>query len=193
VYVWTEKGVVPGLSVDAAPASVALCTKDFEHHLIGETTMRHFFMSLGVALVLFALSQTAQAAVIVNQVIPISITVFVPCANGGAGEDVALTGNLHDMFELTFDNAGGVHVKFQDNPQGISGVGSVTGDRYQGTGVTQVEFNAKVGVEVTFINRFDIIGQGPGNNFEIHETAHLTVNANGTLTVFFDNFSAVCK
>jgi hypothetical protein len=46
---------------------------------------------------------------------------------------------------------------------------------------------------MTFINRFDIIGQGTGNNFTVHETAHITFNADGTVTVNFDNFSVECK
>jgi len=125
--------------------------------------------------------------------IPIDLLVFVPCANGGAGEIVELTGTLNDVFNLTFDNAGGIHVKGHDNPQGISGVGLTTGTKYQGTGVTQFEFNAKFGIEETDINNFRMIGQGPGNNLLVHENFHVTVNANGTLTVFHDNFSIECK
>jgi hypothetical protein len=37
------------------------------------------------------------------------------------------------------------------------------------------------------------IGKGPGSNILFHETFHITVNANGTMTVFFDNFSVECK
>src|SRR3954463_15072342 len=64
---------------------------------------------------------------------PFDIVVFVSCASGGAGEDVVLTGTLHDLFHITFDNAGGLHVKALDNPQGISGVGLTSGAKYQAT------------------------------------------------------------
>jgi hypothetical protein len=128
----------------------------------------------------------------VSQSFPISLTVFVPCANGGAGEDVALSGNLHDLFSLTFNGSGGVHVKTLDNPQGVSGVGLTTGTKYQGTGVTQSEFNAQVGFETTFVNNFRIIGACPGNNFLVHENFHVTVNPDGTVTAFVDNFSVAC-
>jgi hypothetical protein len=43
------------------------------------------------------------------------------------------------------------------------------------------------------VNNFRIIGQGPGNNYLVHETEHIIFNANGTLTVFHDNFSAACR
>lgn len=125
--------------------------------------------------------------------IPVDIVVFVPCANGGAGEIVELTGNLHDLFSFTFDGSGGAHVMQVDNPQGISGTGQTTGAKYQATGETLNTFNAQVGLETTFVNNFKIIGQGPGNNFLIHENFHLTVNANGTVTAFVDNFSVTCK
>jgi hypothetical protein len=128
----------------------------------------------------------------VSTVFPIDLIVFVPCANGGAGEDVALSGNLHDLFHITI-NANSLHVKTHDQPQGISGTGLVSGDKYQATGVTQDEFNTSFGVEETFINNFRIIGQGNGNNFLVHENFHITINANGTVTSFHDNVTVDCK
>src|SRR5689334_19455813 len=129
----------------------------------------------------------------VSSKFPIDLVVFIPCAAGGAGEIVELTGNLHDLFHITLDGSGGVHVSFLDNPQGIKGYGWTTGARYQGTGGTHDHFNSKVGYQETFINNFRMIGQGPGNNFLIHENFHITVNANGTVTSFHDNFSIECK
>ena len=58
----------------------------------------------------------------------------------------------------------------------------------QGTTTTGV-----IGVTDNFVNNFKIIGPHPGNNILIHENFHVTVNANGTLTAFVDNFSAECK
>jgi len=124
---------------------------------------------------------------------PLDVVVFVPCAAGGAGELVELTGTLHDLFHITADGNGGFHVKQHDNPQELAGPGLTTGAKYQGNGVTQQEFNAKAGETQTFINNFRIIGQGPGNNFQLHENFHITINANGDLTASVDNFSADCN
>jgi hypothetical protein len=60
-------------------------------------------------------------------------------------------------------------------------------------GVTSHEFNINVGQQETFINNFRIIGQGPGNNFLVHENSHVTINANGVITSFHDNFTVECK
>jgi hypothetical protein len=127
--------------------------------------------------------------------IPIDLTVFVPCANGGAGEFVTLSGNLHDLFHVTFDGSGGLTIKFLDNPQGVSGVGETTGAVYHGTGQTQETFHfsgVSDSFSDTFVNVFHIVGTGPGNDFFVREVFHVTVNANGTLTAFVDQFSVTC-
>src|SRR5215510_11114323 len=62
----------------------------------------------------------------VSQKFPIDILVFIPCAAGGAGELVELTGNLHDLFHVTLNARGGFRASFVDNPQGISGTGFTT-------------------------------------------------------------------
>jgi hypothetical protein len=135
----------------------------------------------------------AAAALTISQDFPIDLFAFVPCAAGGAGELVELTGQLHDLFHITQNNAGGVVVRILDNPQGVSGVGLTTGTKYQGTGGTQQTFTAAVGETNTFVNNFRVVGQGPNNNFVVHETAHLTVNANGTVTASVDNLTIDCK
>jgi hypothetical protein len=163
-------------------------------------TGRRRTMRLCTLLILLALLLMWPAAIVAKAEsftasvkIPIDIVVFVPCANGGAGENVALSGTLHDLFHITLDGNGGFHSKFHVNPQGVSGIGETTGTKYQGTGVTQGTFNGQVGFETSFVNNFRIIGQGPGNNFLVHENFHVTINANGTVTAFVDNFRVECK
>jgi hypothetical protein len=137
----------------------------------------------------------AKAAITDNESSPIFLSVFVPCAAGGAGEIVDLSGNLHTLITETI-NGNNVSGVMHFNPQGVSGTGETTGLKYQGTGVTQTSFKESLQngqATMTFVNRFDIIGQGPGNNFTIKETAHITFNADGTVTVNFDNFSIECK
>jgi hypothetical protein len=153
-----------------------------------------FVATLGLIAMLGVAPALAQATTVTDNVlVPTEIFVFVPCARGGAGEFVELTGTLHILFVTTIDDKGGFHSKFHFQPQGITGTGFTTGDKYQGTGVTQGSFNGKVGFETTFVNNFKIIGQGAGNNFLIHENFHVTVNANGEVTASVDNFSVKCK
>ena len=121
------------------------------------------------------------------------LTVFVPCANGGGGETVVFEGRLHVLAVVTLDNKGGFHLKSHSQPQGLTGTGQVTGDKYQGTGVTQDQLNGKVGETYTYVNNFRIIGPGPGNNYLVHTTSHYTVNANGELAVEHVHSTSTCK
>ncbi len=146
-------------------------------------------------LLLSSLIVPVSAAVVENDTTEISLQVFIPCADGGNGEIVDLSGALHTLVSFTI-NGNNVSGYYHVQPQGISGIGETTGAKYQGTGVTQESFKTSFQngqANFTYVNNFRIIGQGPGNNFLVHETMHITINANGTLTVFHDNFSADCK
>ena len=47
--------------------------------------------------------------------------------------------------------------------------------------------------EFTAVNNFRIIGQGPDNNYQVHQNVHFTINANGTVTSEVDNSSVDCN
>jgi hypothetical protein len=145
--------------------------------------------------VLSSLIVPVNAAVTVNDTTDINLTVSIPCADGGNGEVVDLSGPLHTLMSLTI-NGNNVSGYYHFQPQGISGIGETTGVKYQATGITQESFKNSLQngqANDTYVNNFRIIGQGPGNNFLVHETLHFTINANGTVTVFHDNFSIDCK
>jgi len=122
---------------------------------------------LGLVLALeLAGAGQAAAAVTTNTTFPITATSFVPCANYGVGEYVALEGNLHVKFSATFDSSGGVHLTESYNPMGVTGTGLTTGTKYQASGETHPVSNisADGGFNNKFEDIFRIIGPGPGNN-----------------------------
>ena len=126
-----------------------------------------------------------------NEFIEVTEFVDIPCA----GESVILEGQLHVLTHYTVTGKNVVS-KTHMQPQGITGVGSISGKRYRSTGVTHDVFKGsfKNGqYTTTEINNFRIIGQGPGNNFIVHATFHLTLNANGITTAIVDNFYIDCK
>ncbi len=142
-------------------------------------------------LFLLAFVMPISAEITTNEVVPLTMTAVVPCAN----EVVELTGYLHVAISSTINKnnfSGKVH--FQ--PMGVSGVGTISGAKYQATGVTQESFSGHMTdghYTDTFVNNFRIIGQGPGNNLLIHQNIHVTINADGTVIVAQDNFSSECK
>jgi hypothetical protein len=129
--------------------------------------------------------------------LPLSVpfpSLVVPCANGGAGELVLFSGSLEGFILTTIDANGGVHTDTRLNATGVSGVGAVTGAKYQGVGASQHHFNFRGSApfEVTFESTFGAIGQGPGNNLRLQTTIHLTFDANGVLEASVSSVSATC-
>jgi hypothetical protein len=130
-----------------------------------------------------------------NLSLPVTVTALVPCAAGGAGETVNLTGNLHVLMTMTV-NANHVEASLQFQPQGITGTGSATGNKYRGTGVTRSSFSADIvgfPFTTTFVNNFRVIGQSSGDDLLVHENFHLTITANAAATASVDNFSTECQ
>lgn len=111
----------------------------------------------------------------------------------GCEEPIELSGQLHSVFHVTIDASGGVHVVGQTNPQGVTGIGLVTGTQYQGTGVSRFNFNMQAGEEFTSVDSFKIIGRGTTDNLLVQGTFHVTVNANGEVTAVVDNFFVKCQ
>jgi hypothetical protein len=135
----------------------------------------------------------AQASVVVNDRSNITLSTFIPCAGGG--ETIELSGPLHTVISSTV-NGNKVSGFFHFQPQGISGISETTGDVYHAVGVTRQSFTASMRnghFVLSYVNNFRIIGQGPGNNFLVHETLHITITPDGTTTVSHDNFSIDCK
>jgi hypothetical protein len=118
---------------------------------------------------------------------------WVECAAGGAGEEIFVTGTYRVTYRVVYDNHGGYHAKFQSVSKGLEGVGLTTGDKYQGKDVYQSEWNGKVGFENTVVNKFMLVGQGPGNNVVYHYTYHITINANGEVTAERGEGRYACK
>ena len=144
-----------------------------------------------VATPLFA----AASAATTNLKIPIARLVSIPCAAGGAGEDVLFTGNLHLLFHTTV-NGNQFTAMFHRQPQGISGTGLTTGDQYRGTGVAQGTLSGSFvngQFSDTFVDNFRIIGPGRGNDLLVQQILHITINANGEVTASVANFSLDCK
>ena len=157
-------------------------------------------LSLALAITLLALTLSGPAfaqalAITTNDFVPFAQIAFVPCANGGAGELVLIQGTLHIQQHITINNNRAT-IKSHFQPQGAGGTGLTTGDTYNAVGVTQeVDTLALTGgaSEFTFINNFRLIGQGPGNNLQVHQTIHVTINADGTVTSVVDNTSVECN
>jgi hypothetical protein len=117
-----------------------------------------------------------------------NFSVFVPCANGGLGEDVDGIVKVHAVIGETDDGAGGSHFHVQVRLQGV-GIGVVTGDSYQlHADIPEIfadrvndnaggSFNAALNINV------DAIGMGNAPNYHLTLHLQITQNANGVITM----------
>jgi hypothetical protein len=118
-----------------------------------------------------------------------------PCAGGRFGEIVVFTGNQHLVFGQTATRGGHVTTTLHWNADDVTGVGQYTGFAYRATGVSadHTISNASLPYTDTFINNYHIIGQGLATNMTLHETVHVTIDANGWTTAWVADYNFDCK
>jgi hypothetical protein len=139
-------------------------------------------------------AQAAEASTEILRV-PLDLRFFLPCANGGAGEVVHLTGTFMMLTHTANDGSGGTHLKLLEVQQGVTGFGETTGDHYVSSFVNLFMLNQGSGqLPITATQQvvYRVDGPGRGNESLIRIRNHATLNANGTVTVAFDEFSAEC-
>ena len=149
---------------------------------------------IGALFLAAPLSPQAQTDTQVYKV-PFPVDMFVPCANDGLGEQILGTGTVKASITTTV-NKNNIHLIFTYNPQGITAVGQSTGTTYHVTGVTRQDVNMSVAEFpwiATFVNRARLVSEGSGGDMFFYLTSHLTINANGTTTVIFDDINITCR
>jgi hypothetical protein len=147
--------------------------------------------AVALALVGLVVNTPTRAAVVLNTMVPFTLIVASSCTP----EVVVLTGNLHILQTSEVDSNGGTHFKTQLQSQGISGVGMITGVKYQGMRISQDHTidHATPALETTDKLDIRIIGQGPANNLLVHIITHMTINANGEVTATVSNAGIECR
>lgn len=153
--------------------------------------------SVTVVLTLIGAGVAASPASAAAQVVrvPVDSRLFLPCANDGAGEVVHFTGMILGVSSGTADGAGGLHARSIEVEQGVHGVGETTGRRY-------VEHFVNLFFSTTGPNGFPLVSTqqliyrvdsaGPGVDSLIRIRNHTTVNANGDVSVSFDDTTMEC-
>ena len=148
------------------------------------------------ACVFVANTGAAQAVAVTTTVaIPVDIVSFVPCANGGAGEDVQFTGTIR-LIEHAVVTGTRVRV-FEVVEEHMTGTGMITGDKYESSlayHFAPVNGSLVNGQFTTSFTAHEAItGPGPGNNMYFPNTIHVTVNALGETTAEIERFAVICR
>ena len=146
--------------------------------------------ALVLALVLI---HSAEAKVLLNEKIPFSELINVPCIGG----EISLAGTIHTVYSETEDGTGGKHTRyrFRFHYTGLVTSGPYTGAVYRGSSSEEYNENAKSGDVKTEMHKVTtrLIGKGKAPNLIAEETYKLTVNANGVVIVDRYDLKVKCK
>ncbi|HEY7094446.1 MAG TPA: hypothetical protein VH393_14785 [Ktedonobacterales bacterium] len=152
-------------------------------------------LALSVALTLVLVSHASAAPVVnVNIRFPISGTaVDNPCTVGV----ITLSGEDHLMGTVTDDHAGGVHAIIHQNAH-LTGMDE-QGNVYIGNDTQENIIDGRFDENGEIVQETDslpltveLIGQGGAPNFTEHVTAHVTLNADGTITAEVIDIRLTC-
>ncbi len=149
--------------------------------------MKRLLLSLGVVAA-FAVPVSVQAATTVQQ---ITFDDTIQICNGDL---VHVTGPLLVTTSTTSTPSGGLIDAVHFQPQGVAGIDLSTGTVFHAVGLTRdLTVNSPPGGSTeTFVNQFHIQATGGAQSYLITELFHVTVTPDGTVRVFFDNFSSTC-
>jgi hypothetical protein len=130
----------------------------------------------------------------VNITIPTQFAIQDRCAGGRFGEIIVFQGEQHLVFNETSTANGHLNTKLHWNADDVTGVGQYTGFTYRATGVSQDHTitDADLPYTNTFINNYHVIGQGQATNADLHETVHVTVDADGNVTAWVTDYNFEC-
>ena len=107
--------------------------------------------------------------------------------------DTVLTitsGVLKIVTHETLTPSGAYHLGVEANAQGVQAV-APGGAAYHLPGGFWIEVNVTRGATTqTEVDVFNAIGQGSAPNFTVRGVVHMTVDANGNVTVLVDHFTA---
>jgi len=123
----------------------------------------------------------ARAEVVYNVSMPLDGVISNPCT----GEDFVMSGSGRLIMRETI-TANGSHYGMHFNSEGMRGVGLTSGRMYRVMDSWNESGYIGKGQVITSGETFQIIGRGGMADFVVHTLFHLTMDANGDMTAFFN-------
>jgi len=152
---------------------------------------RTFALPVGVATVILALVSPAHAVDMWSSItVPFDRIVFGDCSL----EEVHLVGTESVKAHVVTDSQGRDHLKISGLID-VEGTGLDSGAQYSGRQSFEEHFDPDISdypMTFTFTLNHLLIGHGAIENQTLHQTTHLTINANGDLTALVQTINTSC-
>jgi hypothetical protein len=113
--------------------------------------------------------------------------------NDCTGEIIAIDATFHLITSVTYDEAGGYHVKIHRNVTGTA-VNLGTGAEYVVSEEDNNQYTVGNGAsEQTSIMHFDLVSKGRAPNEVAEANFHITITPDGDVATFHDSFRIDCQ
>ena len=121
-------------------------------------------------------------------------SVWVSCANGGAGEAVRVTGDLRYDVHSTQDSSGVFHFNIRSNTSGLTAVGLTTGTVFRGLMTEHVTSRATdyLNEDVRTADIIRFVATGSRDAYSLMVTSHFIVDQ-GTYVLWDETWKEVCR
>ena len=120
--------------------------------------------------------------------------VWASCANGGAGEALHVTGELHYEVQRTQDASGVFHFNFKSATSGLTAVGMTSGTFFRGMMTEHINSRAEdylnEDVRTNDIIRF--VAPGSGGAYSLMVSSHFIVD-HGEYVLWDQTWKEVCR
>lgn len=115
--------------------------------------------------------------------VPFETTIYVPCANGGAGEYVELSGFSNFIYQIQWNN-NGFTMTYHENVKQVTGVGVASGETFVATGGTNgTVMGSWVSDQWVGTTTGKVKVVGSETNFTVTYKERITITRDGTVTV----------
>ena len=125
--------------------------------------------------------------------VPYDRTVYVPCANGGAGEYVQLTGSTNFLYTISWTDHGFTY-GYHENSYGIKGLGLTSGEQFVASGIIHGSVAASWVNEqwiAVFTDQLRVTGSNA--NFVIKNTYHVITTPDGDVLINLRDQEVECN
>ncbi len=121
-------------------------------------------------------------------------SVWVSCANGGAGEAVRVTGNLRYDVHRTQDSSGVFHFNIRSNTSGLSAVGLTTGTFFRGLMTEHVTSRAEdyLNEDLRTADIIRFVATGSRDSYSLMVSSHIVVDQ-GEYVLWDESWTEVCR
>ena len=139
---------------------------------------------LAFALSLFLPGSSAAALPATSDQLPLYFLRSADCT----GEVVEISGTIHMVNQTQADGSMIGHFNYQN----VQGLGLTSGKAYRVSAVDQVRLQAPFPTSIASVQSFHLISPGGDSNLLVQVLYHITVNANGEVTVAIDDLNTQC-